>query len=316
MSRYGMPCSSSSATSRSRSDSRDDGGIDDAGAGARRPPRSATSRPVVLGVDGELEVAGQLQHRPRHPAVGRLQRGLAGQPGRIPAQPELRQRPRGDGHLVDVDLVGQHPQPGPAGGGQRLARRRCGRRRRSAPGRAAPPPPVSWPGCPACTPAQCSGTDHSIGLPRASSRSNASSMVCWSRSTWRSRAAATHNSPSGSSENRSTEYSASTSIAAYQCFCIAPLSPLRRAIAVCSAADPQRVPAVQVRTRDGGDVGGGRGQLAVLHPGPAEQQSVPVAAKPSSSPAVRTARPMTLRARTGSPPCSAASVTSARACRG
>ena len=32
------------------------------------------------------------------------------------------------------------------------------------------------------------------------------------------------------------EYSVSTSIAAYQCFCTAPLSPPRRAMAVCSAA--------------------------------------------------------------------------------
>ena len=37
-------------------------------------------------------------------------------------------------------------------------------------------------------------------------------------------------------DTRSTEYSDSTSIAVYQCFCTAPLSPLRRAIAVCRAA--------------------------------------------------------------------------------
>ena len=76
---------------------------------------------------------------------------------------------------------------------------------------------------------------------------------------------------------------------------------------------PQRVPAVQVARGDAaGGVGGGRGQLPVLHPGPAQQQPVPVGDEHRRrSPPARTARPMTLRARTGSPPCSAASVTSA-----
>ena len=95
------------------------------------------------------------------------------------------------------------------------------------------------------------------------------------------RAAATHSSPSGSSENRSTEYSASTSMAAYQCFCIAPLSPLRRAMPVCSAAAHSASRRCRSCADGGRDVGRRRRQLAVLHADPAEQQRCRWATKPS-----------------------------------
>ena len=101
-------------------------------------------------------------------------------------------------------------------------------------------------------------------------------------------------------------------MAAYQCFCTAPVSPPRRAIAVRSAAAHSASRRCRRPSGDAGDIGGGRLQLAVLHPCPAQQQ--PVAVREDrilrAAPA-RTARPITLRARTGSPPCSAARVTSA-----
>ena len=70
--------------------------------------------------DGLLEVACELQHRLRNPRIGGLQGRLTRQPGGVPSVAELRQRPRGGRHLVDVDLVGEHVQPGPAGCGQRF----------------------------------------------------------------------------------------------------------------------------------------------------------------------------------------------------
>ena len=59
-----------------------------------------------------------------------LQGGLAGQAGRVPGVAELGQRPRRSCHLVDVDVVGQHTEPGPTGGGQGLRERRVRRGRR------------------------------------------------------------------------------------------------------------------------------------------------------------------------------------------
>ena len=179
MSRYGMPSRSSSATSRSRSDNRDDcGGRGPLGGGRGR---RLDARSVVDG-GREFEVAGKLQHRAGHPSVGGLQRGLAGQSGGVPGEPELGERPRGGGDLVDVDVVGQYPKPRPAGTRERL--------REGAVGAAAV---RAWP-CgatasgefariPAWTPAQCSGTDHNTGSPNDVSRANASSSVCCSRST-------------------------------------------------------------------------------------------------------------------------------------
>ena len=201
----------------------------------RRRWLGASEAGVVVDRGALLEVASQLQHRAGDASVRGLQRGLAGQPGGIPGEAELRQRPRrGVTSSMSTWLASTRSQVRPAVASA-LAKALCAAAAVSA-----------WP-CgatasgelariPACTPAQCNGTDHSSGLPSESSSANASSRVCCSRSTCRIRAAATHNSPSGSSENRSIEYSASTSIAAYQCFCTAPLSPLRRAIAVCSAA--------------------------------------------------------------------------------
>ncbi len=65
-------------------------------------------------------------------------------------------------------------------------------------------------------------------------------------------------------------------MAAYQCFCTAPLSPLRRAIAVCSAAAHSASRRCSEASATALTSDGRRGQLPVLHPHPAEQQSVPV----------------------------------------
>ena len=198
-----------------------------------------------------------------------------------------------------------------------FAKARCGRRPRSAPGRAARRRRARWPGCRRALPPSAAAPTTAPDCRATSSSAKASASGCCSRSTCRMRAAATHSSPSGSSANRSTEYSASTSIAAYQCFCMAPLSPLRRAMAVCSAAAHSASRRCSVELAADGDRVGRGLQLAVLHPRPAQQQPMPMGDEDrivgSADPDVpsRTARPMTLRARTGSPPCRAASVTSA-----
>ena len=254
-----------------------------------RPPRRCRRRRRRRRCRGrQLQVAGQLQHRAGHPAVGGLQRGLAGQPGGVPGQPELRPATAGGGgHLVDVDVVGQHPQPGAA-------------RARPTPWRTScwPAAAVSaWP-CgatasgefarmPACTPAQCSGTDHSGGLPRAlKQRERLVEGVLTAGRSGAAGPAATHSSPSGSSAEQ-VDRVLGEHLHRRRTSASAPprCRRLRRAIAGLQRGGPQRIAPVQVRhaaTR--GDVGGGRGQLPVLHPDPAEQQAVPVGDEPSSSP--------------------------------
>ncbi len=124
-----MPSRRSSATSRSRSDSGDL-----PAAGGRRGAGFGSSGFVgeVRNVRRQLEVAGDLEHGSGHPWVRGLQRRLPRQPGGVPGQAELGQAAGGGGHLVDVDLAGQHPQPGPAGtrqcGGEAVGLRGRGQR--------------------------------------------------------------------------------------------------------------------------------------------------------------------------------------------
>ena len=146
MSRYGMPSSNSSATSRSRSDSLVDAGRVGPGWSVDRGGSVQVRRRIKRG--GLLEVAGQLQHRAGDAPVGSVQRRLAGQPGGIPGEAELRQRPRRGADFVGVDVVGEHPQPGAAGVDKRLGEGALGRRRRSAPDRAAQRLRGNWPGFP------------------------------------------------------------------------------------------------------------------------------------------------------------------------
>ena len=65
-------------------------------------------------------------------------------------------------------------------------------------------------------------------------------------------------------------------MAAYQCFCTAPVSPLRRAIAVCSAAAHSASRRCRVASLAAAASAAAERQLAVLHPDPAQQQPVPV----------------------------------------
>ena len=99
---------------------------------------------------------------------------------------------------------------------------------------------------PACTPAQCSGSDHSGGLPRAPS-----SPKAWSRAWTAGLPGAAARPPpttrrAAAGENRSTEYSASTSIAGV------PVLLQRPAVAAAArdrglqCGRPQGVPPVQV----------------------------------------------------------------------
>ncbi len=291
----------------------------------RRPDGSSTSRgrtgrsgrgvvrngrDVVRIVGRCLELARQLQHHPRHPGIRGLQRGLAGQPGRIPGQPELGEPAGRRRHLLDVDLIGQHPQPRPPGSRQGLRRRRCRRPPRSAPDRAGRPHPASWPGSRRAPPPNAAAPttaaagrgaragpsprrgDAAAGPPGAAARP---------RPTIRPTAA-------GSRGRASTR--PARPCAAYQC--------LLHGAAVAGAAGdrgvqrgrPQCVPAVQVPV-----------------PRPPRHRRWPrsswpscIRVQPSSSrcrwrgerrSTARPARPMMLRARTGSPPWIAASVTSA-----
>src|SRR6185503_16814579 len=98
MSRYGMPSSSSSATSRSRSDNLEETGRD-------APVRAPSATVVTASSPGASSIA----------AVGGLQGGLAGQSGGVPGKAELRQAPRRHGHHVGVDVIGQHPKPASTG---------------------------------------------------------------------------------------------------------------------------------------------------------------------------------------------------------
>ena len=165
MSRYGMPSSSSSATSRSRSDSLEDDGPRRARARALRNGGTASRLGRLVDRGGLLEVARQLQHRAGDASVGGLQGRLARptgwrpRSGRTATGPAPRRSPRRC----------RRDWPAPAA--------RCGRRW-PAPWRmrcGAAAAVNAWP-CgatasgelariPACTPAQCNGTDHSTGLP-------------------------------------------------------------------------------------------------------------------------------------------------------
>ena len=187
--------------------------------------------------DGLLEIAGQLQHRARRP----VRRGSAARPG--PASRVASQvRPNCDSaraaavtSSMSTWLASTRSQVRPAigqrlgecavgrGGRQRLAVRRHRFGRIGQDSGVHTRPSATAP----TTTADCRATRADRTPRRGCAAADRPDASARRRSTTR-RAAAGRRGPS--------EYSASTSIAAYQCFCIAPLSPLRRAIAVCSAA--------------------------------------------------------------------------------
>ena len=273
MSRYGMPSSSSSATSRSRSDSRDDCWRGEPVGAGEAGGRFDTG--TVVDGGGQLEVAGQLQHRAGHPPVGGLQRRLAGQPGGVGGEPELRQRPGRGGDLVESTWLAStrsQVRPAPA----------------SAFANACVPAAAvsAWP-CgatasgeleriPACTPAQCRGTDHSTGFPNEASSANAS-FKCVLQ---------TVDLPqSGCSDPQFAERKEREEVDGVfgeHFHGGVPMLVNRSAVTVAArdggvqGRRPERVAAMQRGVARRSGVGGRVTELSVLHPHPAEKQPVPM----------------------------------------
>ena len=167
---------------------------------------------------------------------------------------------------------------------------------------------------PACTPAQCSGTDHNTGLPSDSSSANASVKGVLQPVDL------THPRGRHPQLAQRQQREKVDRVLGEHFHRRIPMLLHRPAVAAApgdrglQGGRPERVAAVQGGIAVAAASAAAARQLPVLHPDPAEQQPVPVRVRRTVCvrrlPA-RTARPMTLRARTGSPPCSAASVTSA-----